>query len=159
MLKSLGGDGNSSFEDVHGKSLRDFGLENLDVRDMFNEAMAADSRVISSVLVTKCKDIFQGLTSLVDVGGGIGVMGRALAEAFLHIKCLVLDLPHVFADAVLLKWVLHDWSDEDCLKILKQCRDPIVLKEKRGKAIIIDIVLDPKGGTRESVKLQLFLDL
>ncbi|KAK9098953.1 hypothetical protein Syun_025998 [Stephania yunnanensis] len=147
-----GGDDNSSFKAVHGKSLWDFGLENLDVCDMFNEAMAADSRVISSVLVTKCKDIIKGLTSLVDVGGGTGVMGRVAAQAFSHIKCSVLDLPNVVVDSVLLK------SDEDCLKILKRRKEAIILKEKRGKMIIIDIVLDPNGGTRESVELQLFLD-
>ncbi|KAK9132288.1 hypothetical protein Scep_011816 [Stephania cephalantha] len=119
---------------------------------MFNEAMAADSTVISSVLVTKCKDIFHGLTTLVDVGGGIGVMGRAIAEAFPHINCSILDLPHVMAacegsenlefvagemfqaipsaDAVLLKWVLHDWSNEDCSKIFNRCREGIASKEK-----------------------------
>ncbi|KAI9072078.1 hypothetical protein K1719_031253 [Acacia pycnantha] len=26
------------------------------------------------------------------------------------------------ADAVLMKWILHDWSDEDCMKILKNCK-------------------------------------
>ncbi|KAK9155219.1 hypothetical protein Sjap_002699 [Stephania japonica] len=176
-----GGDGNSSFEAVHGKSLWKFALENLDVCNMANDAMAADSRVVSSVLVTNCKDIFEGLTSLVDVGGGIGVMGRAIAEAFPHIKCSVLDLPHVVApcqgsenlefvagdmfqaipsaDAVLLKWVLHDWSDEDCVKILKRCREAILPKEKGGKVIIIDIVMDPYEGTSESVELQLLFDL
>ncbi|KAK9131993.1 hypothetical protein Scep_011521 [Stephania cephalantha] len=176
-----GADGNTPFEAAHGKSLWEFGLENHDVCNMFNEAMSADSTVISSVLLTRCKDIFEGLTSLVDVGGGIGVMGRAIAEAFPHIKCSVLDLPHVVAacqgsenlefvagdmfqaipsaDTVLLKWVLHDWSDEDCLKILKQCREAIISKEKGGKVIIIDIVLDPDRGTPESVELQLFFDL
>ncbi|KAK9131945.1 hypothetical protein Scep_011473 [Stephania cephalantha] len=59
--------------------------------------MAADSRVVSSVLVTECKDIFEGLTSLVDVGGGIGIMGIAIAKAFPDIECSVLDLPHVVA--------------------------------------------------------------
>ncbi|KAK9150367.1 hypothetical protein Syun_008676 [Stephania yunnanensis] len=59
--------------------------------------MAADSIVVSSVFVTKCKDIFKGLTSVVDVGGGFGIMARVIAETFPHIKCTVLDLPHVVA--------------------------------------------------------------
>ncbi|KAK9090589.1 hypothetical protein Sjap_023766 [Stephania japonica] len=63
------------------------------------------------------------------------------------------------ADAVLLKWVLHDWRDKDCVQILKRFREAIVSKEKRGKAIIIDIVLDLNGGTHESVELQPFFDL
>ncbi|KAK9150412.1 hypothetical protein Syun_008721 [Stephania yunnanensis] len=177
-----GGDGNSPFEAAHGKSLWEFGLEKLDVANLFNEAMAADSIVVSSVFVTKCKDIFKGLTSVVDVGGGFGIMARVIAETFPHIKCTVLDLPHVVAsckgtenlefvagdmfqaipsaDALLLKWILHEMTDEDCVKILKRCREAILSKEnKGGKVIIIDIVLDLQGGKPESVELQLFLDL
>ncbi|KAK9169190.1 hypothetical protein Syun_001330 [Stephania yunnanensis] len=41
--------------------------------------------------------MFEGVTSFVDVGGGVGLMGKAIAEAFPHIKCSVLDLPHVVA--------------------------------------------------------------
>ncbi|KAK9128051.1 hypothetical protein Syun_016848 [Stephania yunnanensis] len=37
--------------------------------------------------------------------------------------------------------------DEDCLKILKGCGEAIILKEKGGKVIIIDIILDPDKGT------------
>ncbi|KAK9131995.1 hypothetical protein Scep_011523 [Stephania cephalantha] len=63
------------------------------------------------------------------------------------------------ADALLLKWILHEMTDEDCLKILKRCREAILSKEKGGKVIIIDIVLDLQGGKPESVELQLLLDL
>jgi hypothetical protein len=42
--------------------------------------------------------IFQGLCSLVDVGGGTGTVARIISEAFPHIKCTVFDLPHVVAD-------------------------------------------------------------
>ena len=41
---------------------------------------------------------------------------------------------------ILLQWVLHDWSDEHCIKILKNCRKAI--SEKIGKVIIVDIVLE-----------------
>ncbi|KAK9150231.1 hypothetical protein Syun_008540 [Stephania yunnanensis] len=175
-----GGEGGTPFEAAHGKGIWDYGLEHPDVSNLFNEAMAGDSSVVSSVLVTECKAMFEGVTSLVDVGGGIGVTGRAIAEAFPHIKCHVLDRPQVVAsckgrenlefvagdmfqgipsaDAVLLKWILHDWNDEDCLKILKRCREAIVSKEKVGKVIIIDIVVDHKGGNHDSTELQLMLD-
>ncbi|XP_075107133.1 myricetin 7/4'-O-methyltransferase 2-like [Nicotiana tabacum] len=36
--------------------------------------MASDSRLISNVLITECKHVFEGLTSLVDVGGGTGTV-------------------------------------------------------------------------------------
>ena len=42
-----------------------------------------------------------------------------------------------------MQWIMHDWSDESCVKILKNCRKAI-LKET-GKVIIIDVVLEPEG--------------
>uniref|UniRef100_M1D3K7 Resveratrol O-methyltransferase n=1 Tax=Solanum tuberosum TaxID=4113 RepID=M1D3K7_SOLTU len=45
------------------------------------------------------------------------------------------------ADTTLLKWILHDWSDEECIKILKKCKEAIPRKEKGGKVFIIDMVL------------------
>ena len=44
---------------------------------------------------------------------------------------------------VLAQWILHDWTDEDCVKILKNCRKAI--PEKGGKIIIVDVVLEPEG--------------
>lgn len=41
------------------------------------------------------------------------------------------------------QWILHDWSDDHCIKILKNCRKAI--PEKTGKVIIVDHVLDPEG--------------
>jgi hypothetical protein len=42
-----------------------------------------------------------------------------------------------------LQWVLHDWSDENCIKILKNCRKAI--QQKIGKVIIVEVVLEKDG--------------
>ncbi|KAK4278636.1 hypothetical protein QN277_016458 [Acacia crassicarpa] len=42
-----------------------------------------------------------------------------------------------------MQWLLHDWSDEDCIKILKNCKKAI--REDKGKVIIAEFVLKPKG--------------
>jgi hypothetical protein len=42
--------------------------------------------------------------------------------------------------------VLHFWSDEDCVKILAQCRNAIPSREEGGKVIIIEIVVGPSLG-------------
>ncbi|KAK1566727.1 hypothetical protein Q3G72_003426 [Acer saccharum] len=34
------------------------------------------------------------------------------------------------ADAVLLKWIIHDLGDEESMKILKRCKEAIPNKEK-----------------------------
>ena len=59
--------------------------------------MATDSQIIASVLITKCKELFEGLSSLVDVGAGTGTMTKAIAKAFAHLKCTVFDQLHVVA--------------------------------------------------------------
>ncbi|KAK1626575.1 hypothetical protein QYE76_000890 [Lolium multiflorum] len=133
-----------------------------EINRVFNAGMAADTRFAMDFVVTHCGDAFDGVTSLVDVAGGTGTAARAIARAFPHIKCTVLDLPSVIdsvpadgvvkyvagdmmsssipkADAVFLKYVFHDWDDEDCVKILKQCRKAI--PESGGKVIIVDMVV------------------
>lgn len=42
------------------------------------------------------------------------------------------------------QWVLHDWSDERCIKILRNCRQAVA-DERNGKVIIVEIVLKPDG--------------
>ena len=72
--------------------------------------MASDSRLMSLV-VKDYKPIFEGLGSLVDVGGGTGTVAKIISEAFPHMKCTVFDLPHVVAnlkDSQNLKYVGGD---------------------------------------------------
>ena len=59
--------------------------------------MASDSSLMS-LIVKDYKPIFECLDSLVDVGGGTGTMARIISEAFPHMKCTVLDLPHVVSN-------------------------------------------------------------
>ncbi|EAZ18627.1 hypothetical protein OsJ_34149 [Oryza sativa Japonica Group] len=118
--------------------------------------------------------VFRGLRSLVDVGGGHGAVAKAIAAAFPDIKCTVMDLPHVVADApvsddgnlhlvagdmfqsippadaVLLKYVLHCWGDDDCVRILRNCREAIPAREAGGKVIITELVLGSSAASRDA---------
>ncbi|KAL9325211.1 hypothetical protein ACSQ67_005856 [Phaseolus vulgaris] len=147
---------------------------------MFQEAMAADSGMLK-IALEECKHVFEGLGSLVDVGGGTGTLTRLINELFPHMKCTVFDQPQVVAnmtgtenlnfvggdifksipsaDAVLLKWVLHDWNDELSVKILKNCKEAISGKGKEGKVIIIDIAIDETSDDRELTELKMDYDL
>lgn len=91
------GNKTSPFETAHGMGFWEYGNQNPELIYLFNEAMASDSRLMSSV-IEECKPIFEGLGSLVDVGGGTGIAAKIISEAFPHMKCTVLDLPHVVAD-------------------------------------------------------------
>ncbi|CAI0387098.1 unnamed protein product [Linum tenue] len=147
----------------------------------FYGAMSGDSKLVARVLVSDCcKELFRGVGSLVDVGGGTGTMAAAIARAYPDINCTVFELPQVVpdsqdqeafflggnmfqeniphGDALLLKWVLHNWDDDNCVKILKKCRGR---NEKSGKVILIDMVVgynQTKGGGDFS-QVQLCSDL
>uniref|UniRef100_A0A7N0RJN5 Uncharacterized protein n=1 Tax=Kalanchoe fedtschenkoi TaxID=63787 RepID=A0A7N0RJN5_KALFE len=111
------------------------------LNNLFNKAMASDARLVAKALLSK------------DEHG-----------AFPDMDCTNFDMPHVVAGlegvrnlkhvpgdmfesippahAILLKWVLHDWDDEHCVKILKNCKEAIVKNGcKGGKVMIIDMVV------------------
>lgn len=57
------------------------------------------------------------------------------------------------------QWILHDWSDEESVRILKKCKESIPSKEKGGKVIIIDMLVDNKIKDDESIETQIFFDM
>ncbi|EHA8589248.1 Trans-resveratrol di-O-methyltransferase [Cocos nucifera] len=158
------GKGSTPFEAAYDKCVWDLTKQRPDLNDKFNDAMSCESFCVMKAMVTECPQFFRGLKSLVDVGGGTGTSARMIAEAFPDVKCTVFDLPHVVAtspksklvdavggsmfdsippaSAVFLKSILHDWGDEDCVKILKRCMEAIPPKEEGGKVIIVDMVIN-----------------
>ena len=66
---------------------------------LFNAGMVSDTRFLMDIAIKECGDVFQGISSLVDVGGGHGAAAQAISVAFPGIECTVLDLPHVVATA------------------------------------------------------------
>ncbi|KAK7252122.1 hypothetical protein RIF29_35858 [Crotalaria pallida] len=165
---------------IGSKGYWDFMHQNPTHLKAFNEAMESDSHVVRLAL-RDCKFVFEGLDSLVDVGGGTGNTAKIICEAFPELKYTVLDLPQVVegitgsnnltfvggnmlesipqADAILLKWILHDWTDNDCIKILKNCKEATSGKNKQGKVIIIDTVINEKQDEHEMTELKLFFDI
>ncbi|KAH6775378.1 hypothetical protein C2S52_012939 [Perilla frutescens var. hirtella] len=147
---------------------------------LFNEAMACDAGFVTSVLTTQCRGVFQDLKLMVDVGGGTGATAKGIAAAFPGLKCIVMDLPHVVAglegsenlsyvggdmfdsiptaDAIFFKWILHDWNDIDCVKILKKCKEAIS-KSSAGKVIVVEMVMEDEKEEREATETKLFFDL
>ncbi|KAJ0642406.1 putative trans-resveratrol di-O-methyltransferase [Helianthus annuus] len=162
------------FHTTHGRMFWDLAGQEPKLNQFFNEGMASDARLVTSVILKDCRGIFEGLDSIVDVGGSSGTVAEAIAKAFPNIRCISFDLPHVVdglvgsnnltfvggdmfeaiprADAVLLNWILHDWSDEERMKILKQCRKAIPSKENGGKLIIMDMVVKAEKGVRKMGK-------
>ncbi|XP_076934364.1 putative O-methyltransferase 3 [Bidens hawaiensis] len=174
------GNESTAFETAHGIPLWEYANKNPGFNGLFNDAMASDSKMMSLV-VKDCHEIFEGVESLVDVGGGTGLNAKILLEAFPHMTCTVFDLPHVVADkidtrnlkyvggdmfnsipsadAIFFKNVLHNWSDDSVLKILKRCREAILLEGDKGKVIIIDMVVDEKHDRHEITETKMVFDV
>ncbi|KAH7837428.1 hypothetical protein Vadar_013756 [Vaccinium darrowii] len=174
------GSDKTAFETAHGVGVWEFCDQNPKFNHIFNEAMASDSEMMNFV-VGECKAVFEGVSSLADVGGGTGLLARIILDAFPHIKCTVFDLPHVVAnllesgnlnyvggdmfdsipsaDAILLKHVLHNWSDKDCVKILKRCKEAIPSKDDGGKVIIIEMVIDGERDEHDIAETKLVFDM
>ena len=113
---------------------------------------------------------FSGVRSLVDVGGGYGVLLAAILKAHPEMRGKDFDLPHcqegatrllaesgvdgraefvagsffesvpAGADAYILKSVIHDWDDERAVAILRTCRAAI---SGEGKLLLAELVLKP----------------
>nr|AFX68806.1 O-metyltransferase [Sorghum bicolor] len=153
------------------------------INALFNNAMAADSNFLMQIVLREFGKVFHGIDSLVDVGGGVGGATMAIATAFPSLKCTVLDLPHVVAKApsssignvqfvggdmfesippanvVFLKWILHDWSNDECIKILKNCKQAIPSRDAGGKIIIIDVVVGSESSDTKLLETQVMYDL
>lgn len=118
---------------------------------VFHQAMADGTRDVARGVVEAID--FGEAESVVDVGGGFGALLCAALDAYPRLRGWVFDLEHARdgaekmfeerglverasfvagdlfreapprADVMLLKSVLHDWSDERSLAVLERCRD------------------------------------
>nr|QWK65125.1 flavonoid O-methyltransferase 2 [Scutellaria baicalensis] len=155
----------TAFFTMQGRTYWEYAESDQELNALFNKAMSGDARLVTSILGRDCRHVFEGLKSMVDVGGGNGAIAKGLSDAFPGLKCTVLDLPHVVAgmegsgnltfiagdmfqfiphaDAVFFKAVFHNWDDEICVKVLKKCKEAITeSKNNGGKVIIVDMVVD-----------------
>ncbi|XP_030461356.1 acetylserotonin O-methyltransferase-like [Syzygium oleosum] len=159
------------FVTAHGDDVWAYSVANPGHSRLIDDAMACHARAAVPALAEDCPEVFEGVLTVVDVGGGNGTALRLLRKAFPWIRGINFDLPHVVAgalppcegvvdvggdmfqgvpkaDAAFLMWVLHDWSDSECVQILKNCREAIS-ESKSGKVIIAEAVI----GEEEDGKL------
>ena len=114
---------------------------------------------------------FSGVARVVDVGGASGTLVSAVLRAFPQTKGVLLDLPHVVeparkalaaiglgerceavagdffeavprGDVMLLKQILHDWNDEQCITLLRNCAESL---PKGGRALVVEMVISEDG--------------
>ncbi|VYS49845.1 unnamed protein product [Arabidopsis thaliana] len=157
-LKDMILEGKDAFTSAHGMRFFELIGSNEQFAEMFNRAMSEASTLIMKKVLEVYKG-FEDVNTLVDVGGGIGTIIGQVTSKYPHIKGINFDLASVLAhapfnkgvehvsgdmfkeipkgDAIFMKWILHDWTDEDCVKILKNCWKSL---PEKGKVIIVEVV-------------------
>ncbi|KDP47104.1 hypothetical protein JCGZ_03912 [Jatropha curcas] len=169
-------EGGSMFKRVHGMSLFEYMNEDQAFNKIFNDAMAGLSPLIMNAIFQRYKG-FEGLNSLVDVGGGTGKVLNMIISKYPSIKGINYDLPHVTltappypgiqhiggnmltsvpqGDAVMIKDTCHNWSDENVIKVLKNVYEVL---PKNGKLIIINAILPEEPDTTKASQYVLSLN-
>ncbi|MDB5275449.1 MAG: methyltransferase [Ferruginibacter sp.] len=172
--------GKPSFDKVHGMSSFDYFWSNEKAGKVFNDAMTSNS-AFSSVAVVNAYD-FSSLSTLVDIGGGHGFLLAAILAKYDNVKGILYDTPAIVAeaekllkehgvtgrcetaggnffntvpsegDAYIMKHIIHDWNDEQCIAILQNCRNAMTAG---GKVLVVEMVV-PEGNEPSPAK---FLDL
>ncbi|KAJ9167141.1 hypothetical protein P3X46_021812 [Hevea brasiliensis] len=152
-------EGGSMFKKVHGMSIFEYMNQDPAFNKIFNEAMAGVSTIIMNAILDIYKG-FEGVTSLVDVGGGNGRVLNMIISKYPFIKAVNFDLPHVVqtappypgiqhvggnmltsvpqGDAIMIKDTCHNWSDENVIKVLKNIYQAL---PNKGKLIIMNAIL------------------
>jgi hypothetical protein len=171
--------GKQALEEIYGTPIFEFFEKRTDEAKIFNDAMT-DLSMIDSPAVAEAYH-FDGIHSIVDVGGGHGLLLATILKRNPHLQGTLYDVPHVIegaangplkpvlercrlasgdmfssvpaaADAYIMKHIIHDWPDDLCLKILQACRKSV---NSGGKLLVVDNVIEP-GNDFSPAK---FLDL
>ncbi|KAL0413847.1 UNVERIFIED_CONTAM: Eugenol O-methyltransferase [Sesamum radiatum] len=87
----------TAFHTTHGMSLWEKKEQKPRFGHLFDHGMENDATIVANVITRDCREVFEGLGSLVDVGGGTGTLAKAIAKVFPQIHCTVLDLAPVVA--------------------------------------------------------------
>lgn len=159
-LKDAVLEGGIAFKKAHGMTV----FEHHDKDPRFNKLFNDSMRNHSTILIKQLLETYRGFDDvkvLVDVGGGTGATLHMITSGHQHIKGINFDLPHVISDAppypgvehvsgdmfesvpsggdaIFMKWILHDWTDEQCARILNNCWKAL---PKKGKVILVEYLL------------------
>jgi hypothetical protein len=161
--------GESGFNKVFGQPLFDYIGTRPDLAPMFDAAMTAFHNHETAAMLAAYD--FSGVRCLADIGGGNGSLIGAVLQRYPKLRGLLFELSHVArraranltvdgvdsrcsviegnffesvpdgADVYLFRHIVHDWADEQTVKILSNCRKAI---PKNGRLLIIEAVL-PSG--------------
>jgi hypothetical protein len=162
--------GTPSFEHVHGIGAFAYLGGDPECRAWFDRGMANFSAAENPEIAASC--VLAGARTIVDVGGGQGGFLAELLRATPTATGVLVDVAEVVAnpvaldtpelsgrwraetgdffeavtsggDVYVLKRILHDWDDEDCVRILRACRAAMT---PASRLLIVDAAIPPGNG-------------
>lgn len=176
--------GLTAFNSVFGMGYYQYLSQHEDAYDILNRAMVELSHLgISNVSLINIYDFSQSKV-VVDIGGGKGFLIASILKKYSNLHGILFDLPDAVADAqsvlssfdvsdrciitpgsafvsipsggdiYILSKILHNWSDEDSIKILHNCKKTM---KQDGKLIIFDLIF--QDGILPSSDSQLDLNM
>jgi O-methyltransferase domain/Dimerisation domain len=172
--------GKPAFDKIYGKPVFDYLSEHAEQARIFDGAMTGFHGPETQAMIDAYD--FSGIGTLVDVGGGNGTVLTAVLKRNPALKGVLYDLPGVIeratkniadvgladrcravpgsffegvppgGDAYMMRHIIHDWTDEQSLTILRHCRKAM---PANGRLLVIEMVIEP-GNAPDVAK---FLDL
>jgi len=154
--------GDTAFDRVLGCSFWEFYRRNPEAGAIFNEAMRLIGKH-NSPEVAKSYD-WSRFPVIADIGGGIGGLLLDILDAYPSCRGILFDEPKVVqqsisherlelvggdffqtvpagADAYILRWIIHDWSETDAMALLGKVREAM----KPGARLILLEELIPEA--------------
>ena len=176
--------GKPAFEAVFGTDCFTWLQSNASSFTVFQEAMTGLSAASGSA-VAQAYD-FSSLRTLVDVGGGHGTLLSLIMDRSPKLRGILFDRPEVIqsasgvlqagghagdiqtiagdffegvpvgADGYIMKHIIHDWDDEQCVRLLSNCRRAMA---PGGRVLIVDSVLSdgPESTITQLIDLEMLV--
>jgi hypothetical protein len=143
--------GRAAVPALRGKPFFEYVVDEPEFGELFNGAMTSVSELAIAGVIAGYD--FSTYATIVDVGGGHGRLLAAILDAAPDSRGILFDLPHVVAgapavlsehrvadrvrivegsffdavpgggDAYVLKHIIHDWADDDAVRILRNVRN------------------------------------
>lgn len=160
--------GDTGFEAAFGMPVFDYFAQHQDEASLFSETMVGING--GEALAVAAAYDFSGFETIVDVGGATGNMLAAVLSHHQEPRGILFDMPHVVADApalleregvadrvtiesgsffesvpagadaYILSHIIHDWSEDQCLTILANCRKAM---KPDSRLLIVECVIPP----------------
>jgi hypothetical protein len=159
--------GKQALDKIYGTHVFEFLKQHPEEGRIFHSAMTELSMIDSPAVVEAYN--FEGIHSIVDVAGGHGLLLATILERNPHLRGTLYEAPHVVetaangplkpllerctlasgdmfasvpagADVYIMKHIIHDWSDDLCIQLLRACRKGV---NAGGRLLVVDSVIQP----------------